>query len=217
MSSLRRSQRKAAAIDQRPAATQPYEPSQLSPNRLFKSFNEAYQLPTTSKETSKHHENNDSSPSTPLPSPSISPTSVKTLLTNQPTPQNPLTSPPKIVVSNPTHTLPLLSLAFPHSLPHTLSLCHHLIALKTLVTTSDGEPLTNDTITLILKHHYQPLGHPLECTRLWTFLWQNRREGGNEVVEGIWREVKMRFGTWTTKALRVYWAWMGFMKGVWER
>ena len=46
----------------------------------------------------------------------------------------------------------------------------------------------------------------------------NRKiEEGNEAVRGIWREIEERFEEWARRAMRCYWEWMEYMRGVWER
>ncbi len=108
---------------------------------------------------------------------------------------------------------PLKDVDFDHSLVQCLLIC----ALKMSIKTEDGEHLTDDTVSMIMTYRYDMKERPFECTHVYQYLRSTKGDRNKVAVQMIWRELEKNYMEWARVALRCYWQWMEYMRGIWNR
>lgn len=111
------------------------------------------------------------------------------------------------------HRHPLRDAGFLHSPDQ----CLHICALKNFVLTMDREPLTDDTVSMILTYQYGTEQRPFPTAAVYQHLCINKGDRRNQAVQGIWRQLEDDDWGWARRAFLCYWSWMEYMKVVWNR
>lgn len=108
---------------------------------------------------------------------------------------------------------PLRSVGYLQSRDQVLLIC----ALKSLMTTADGEPLTDDTVSMILMYRCGAEEQSLNCGHVYQYLQEKKQDQSNQTVQAVWRQLEQGHLDWARRAQLCYWQWMEYMKGIWSR
>ncbi len=85
------------------------------------------------------------------------------------------------------------------------------------IKTEDGEHLTDDTVSMIMTYRYDMKERPFDCAHVYQYLRSTKGDGNKVAVQMIWRELEKNYMEWARVALRCYWQWMEYMRGIWNR